>query len=80
MLILLLASFSQGSEWQQVFSGLKDSRLVGRMFTNRPGHLGLFPGCVIPKTFKMVFDTSLINTQQYKVRIKGKVGQSNGKE
>ena len=30
----------------------------------------------IPKTFKMVLDTSLLNTQQYKVRIKGKVEQS----
>ena len=28
------------------------------------------------KTFKMVFDTSLLNTQQYKVCIKGKVEQS----
>ena len=31
---------------------------------------------VIPKTFKMVFNTSLLNTQQYNVRIKGKVEQS----
>ena len=27
-------------------------------------------------TLKMVRDTSLVNTQQYKVRIKGKVEQS----
>ena len=27
-------------------------------------------------TLKMVLDTSLLNTQQYKVRIKGKVEQS----
>ena len=27
----------------------------------------------IPKTQKMVLDASLLNTQQYKVRIKGKV-------
>ena len=33
-------------------------------------------GHVIPKTFKMVLDTSLHNTQQYKVHIKGKVEQS----
>ena len=33
-------------------------------------------GYVIPKTFKMVLDTALLNTQQYKVRIKGKVEQS----
>ena len=30
----------------------------------------------IPKTLKMVLDTSLLNTQKYKVRIKGKVEQS----
>ena len=31
---------------------------------------------VIPITFKIVLDTSLLNTQQYKVRIKGKMEQS----
>ena len=34
------------------------------------------PGHVIPKTQKMVLDTSLLNTQQYKVCIKDKVVQS----
>ena len=34
---------------------------------------------VIPKTLKMVLDTSLLNTQQYKVRIEGKVEQSREK-
>ena len=29
--------------------------------------LGSIPGHVIPKTLKMVLDTSLLNTQQYKV-------------
>ena len=38
--------------------------------------LGSIPGRVIPKTLKMVLDTSLLNTHQYKVRIKGKVEQS----
>ena len=33
-------------------------------------------GQVIPKTLKMLLDTYLLNTQQYKVRIKGKVEQS----
>ena len=46
------------------------------MFTNGPGDLDSIPGRVIPKTLKMVFDTSLLNIQQYKVRIKGKVEQS----
>ena len=50
--------------------------LVGRVFANGPRDLGSIPGRVIPKTFKMVLDTSLLNTQQYKVRIKGKVEQS----
>ncbi len=30
-----------------------------------PGDLGSIPGHVIPKTFKMVLDTSLLNTRQY---------------
>ena len=47
-----------------------------RVFTNGLGDLGSIPGRVIPKTLKMVLDTSLLNTQQYKVRIKGKVDQS----
>ena len=50
--------------------------LVGRVFANGLGDLGPIPGRVIPKTLKMVLDTSLLNTQQYKVRIKGKVEQS----
>ena len=49
---------------------------VGRVFTNGPGDLGSIRGRIIPKTFKMVLDTSLLNTQQYKVRIKGKADQS----
>ena len=50
--------------------------LVGRVFVNGPGDLGSIPGRVIPKTLKMVLDTSLLNTQQYKVCIEGKVEQS----
>ena len=43
---------------------------------NYPGDLGSILGHIIPKTLKMILDTSLLNTQQYKVRIKGKVEQS----
>ena len=50
--------------------------LVGRVFANGPGDLASIPGHVIPKTLKMVLDTSLLNTQQYKVHIKSKVEQS----
>ena len=51
--------------------------LVGRMFVNGPGTLGPIPGCVMPKNLKTVLDISLLNTQQYKVRIEGKDFHSN---
>ena len=47
--------------------------LVDRVFANGLEDLGSIPGRVIPKTLKMVLDTSLLNPQQYKVRIKGKM-------
>ena len=50
--------------------------LMGRVFANGPGDLGSILGRVIPKTRKMIIDTALLNNQQYKVRIKGKVEQS----
>ena len=56
-------------------SVLPDIGLAVRVFANGPGDLGSIPGRVIPKTQKMVLDTSLLNTQHYKVRIKGKVEQ-----
>ena len=37
---------------------------------------GSIPGRVIQKTFKIVLDNFLLNTQQYKVRIEGEVGKS----
>ena len=45
-------------------------------FANDPGDQGSIPGRVITKTPKMVLDASWLNTQHYKVRIKGKVEQS----
>ena len=50
--------------------------LVGRVFANGPRDQSSVPGFVIPKTQKMVLDASLLNTQHYKVCIKGKVEQS----
>ena len=47
-----------------------------RVFANGPGDFGSIPGRVIPKTLKMELDTTLLNTQHYKVRFKGKVEQS----
>ena len=55
---------------------IPDIGLGVRVFANDPGDLGSIPGWVIPKTQKMVLDASLLNTQHYKVRIKGKVEQS----
>ena len=45
-------------------------------FANGLGDPCSIPGRIIPKTLKMVLDTSLLNTQQYKVCIKGKVEPS----
>ena len=49
---------------------------MSRLFANVPGDLGSILGRVLPKTQKMVLDTALLNTQHYKVMIKGKVEQS----
>ena len=49
--------------------------LVDRMFAYGPGDRGSIPGGVIPKTQKLVLDTSLLSSQHYKVRIKGKMEQ-----
>ena len=46
---------------------------MSRVFANGPGDRGSIPGRVIPKTLKMVLDTTLLNTQHYKVWIKGSV-------
>ena len=64
-----------------VTSSLVESMLysmgrMNRMFTNDPEDRGSIPGRVILNSKKMVLDTALLNTHLYKVRIKGKVGQS----
>ena len=46
--------------------------MMVRVFVNGSGDLGSIPGQVIPKIQKMVLDASLLNTQHYKVQIKGK--------
>ena len=50
--------------------------LMSRVFANGPEDRGSILGRVILKTQKMVIDATLLNTQHYKVRIKGKVEQS----
>ena len=47
-----------------------------QLFANGPGDRGSIPVQVIPKTQKMDLDASLLNTQHYKVQIKGKVKES----
>ena len=55
---------------------LTDIGVMVRVFANGPEDQGSILGRVIPKTQKMVLNTTLLNTQRYKVQIKGKVGQS----
>ena len=50
--------------------------IMVRVFANGLGGLGSIPGRDIPKTQKVILDATLLNTQHYKVRIKGKVEQS----
>ena len=49
---------------------------MSRVFDNGPRDQGSILGRAIPKTQKMVLDAALLNTQYYKVSIKGKVEQS----
>ena len=53
--------------------------MMVKVFAHGSGDLGSIPGRVITKTQKMVLDASLLNTQHYKVQIKGKVEQSREK-
>ena len=55
---------------------IPDIGMMLKVFANGPRDLGSIPGRVIPKTQQMVFDAALLNTQHYKVGIKGKVEQS----
>ena len=53
--------------------------LMSRVFAIGPGDRVSIPGRVISKTQKIVLDATLLYTQHYKVRIKGKVKQSREK-
>ena len=57
---------------------LKSINLV-EYIANGLGDRDSITGRVIPKTQKMLLDTSLLSTQHYKVRIKGKEEQSRGR-
>ena len=69
-ILIMVASILQ--EWFLWFYPI----IVGRLFANGQEDLGSIEGHVIPKTLKMIIDAFLLNNQQYKVRIKGKVAQS----
>ena len=49
---------------------------MSRVFSNGPEDQGSIPDQDIPKTQKIVLNASLLNTQHYKVQIRGKVEQS----
>ena len=49
---------------------------MNKVFANVPGDRGSILSCVMSKTQKMILDAALLNTQHYKVSIKGKVEQS----
>ena len=49
---------------------------MSREFANDPEDQASILGRVIPKTQKMVLDATFLNTQHYKVSIKGKVERS----
>ena len=65
-----------GEKSDELFNRISSVGPAVRVFANGPGDLGSIPGRVIPKTLKMELDTTLLNTQHYKVRFKGKVEQS----
>ena len=75
---------SNGLIWKAVWNSQTDplagtNRAIGLMvkeFANGPGDLVSIFGQVIQKTQKMILDATLLNTQNYKVPINGKVEQS----
>ncbi len=56
-----------------VYKFIPDINIMVRVFATGSGDLGSIPGRDIPKIQKIVLDATLLNTQHYKVRIKGKV-------
>ena len=80
---LYLPTESLVSSYKRLFCAKKDHQFLsylpitcyrligqeGKVLAYGPGDLGSISGRIIPKTLKMVLDTSLHNTQKYKVRI-----------
>ena len=76
LVLSLLSDHVQGNIVEKDFQILLDIGIMARVFANGSADLGSIPGWVVPKTQKMVIDATLLNTQHYKVTIKGKVEQS----
>ena len=55
---------------QYIYIASKEFRVVS-VFANAPGDLGSIPDGVIPKIKKILLDASLLNSQHYKLWIKG---------
>ena len=62
-------------KWRERVRDIRALGSVHGVFANVPGDQGSIPDRVIPKTQKKVLDVALLNTQDYKVRIKNKVKQ-----
>ena len=80
----LLSPYIKLYIYEYNFEGIKSEknkvrvRFIGqvvRVFASSPRDMVSIPGSVIPKTLKMVLDASLLNIQQHKVHIAGKVEQ-----
>ena len=69
---------TQANLFLRDWSSLENSAIIrmSRVFAHGPEDQGSILGWVIPKTQKMVLDVALLNSQHYKVRIKGKMEQS----
>ena len=74
--LFILFELTKNKNLYNLYNDYQTLAWLVRVFTNSPGDLGSIPGWVIPKTLKMILDISLLNTQHYKVQIKGKVGES----
>ena len=82
-MVLFLAKSLKSSIHQGAFFAILGTYIligfVGRVFAHGLEDQGSVPGRIIPKTQRKVLDTSFLNTQHYKVRIKGKAEQSGGR-
>ena len=76
LFIFDMVPIPRGKVGIQIFSfQIKINSSIDRL-ANSAGDRSSIPARVIPKTQKMVLDTTLFKTLPYKVRIKGKVEQS----